>query len=139
MAHWKPKQGSSALVLSNQLACSVSHAQKLLHATAEICAKGQASLLENMLSYVAMMRTAGSVEALQMVWRRSYDETPLKCRVSWRGQGAEAEQAKVWVLHTTWAMLLRVLQRQEGEPEFILIHSSFSPQFVPLTACRARQ
>ena len=112
MLQWKPKQGNAALTLSKQLVCSVSHAQKLLHATAEVCTQGQSALLENVLSYVGMMKSAGTLEAHQMVWRRSYDETPLTCRVSWRGQASEAQQAKVWALHTAWAIELHCSQTQ---------------------------
>ena len=99
--------------------------QRLL-AVAEMSTLCQASSLKKILRYVTMMRTAGELRPILFCERMSYDETPLRLRVcsSDTVQGG-VELAKVFVVETSWSMLLQDTSAEQSP--FLVLQGHASP------------
>ena len=87
------------------------------------------------MRYTQAMASSGSLTPLLFCWRTSYDETPLRCRVSFTpGEAEKTEVAKVWVLELSWALLLRVAQQplvheaaEHCDKPYMLLTGSIAP------------
>ena len=99
--------------------------QRML-AVAQKCSECQMENLRRILRYVAAMKGAGAIRPILFCERVSYDESPLRLRVCAQGsEQAETELAKIFVVETSWSMLLQKLQ--PGEERFLVLQGYASP------------
>ena len=115
--------------LSSTLQCSSKRARSLLEACAESCAQAQENNLKQTLSYIRSMQQAGLLDALSFQFRNSFDETPIKIRVAWGlPDSFTVEVAKMYVVESSWAMIVRFKGMQEhSQDELLVLHGSYSP------------
>ena len=138
----KSNAGSLCARLAVLQNCSRPFVDRLLQAMAEMCAKRQEEVLSSVLQYVKLQSQAGECEPLAFYFFSSYDETPLKVRISWSaGEAATTQTGKLYTVMNCWAALLRVTRELVGEKlptcqsaRHVILKGSFSPSVRPTDA-----
>ena len=115
--------------LASKLGVSDATLLRHMQATAETCFQGQ---MENVITVCKWAQTLkDDLEAHTLVQWQSYDETPLRLRVSFGGQ-ASPQLSKVLVIEQKWVMLFRRRNPDQVDaPTWFLLQGSFSPTLRP--------
>ena len=119
--------------LCKELNRSFASVARYMEATAEQCYREQQALLKQILQYIETLQP--HLRAVIFVHRDALDETPLRLRVSHSAEdrGGVAEIAKVFVMRSSYSMLLkqRPLQRdledkEKSAEDYVVIQGAFS-------------
>eukprot|EP00971_Amphidinium_carterae_P352971 6492784-Amphidinium_carterae.2 len=113
-------------LLSNKLCLSRRSLMRYMSATAEASHKLQEELLRRILQYCSQVQR--SWQPLLFVHGLKFDETPIRLIGKLQGQEAENMLNKVFVIETTWRILLKKPGGNGGADEFMLLHGTLSPQ-----------
>ena len=110
-----------------------------LEASAEYCTRAQDEFCRNVVHFVKTLVLQGHVKPLCYVWRQSYDETPLKLRVSYTPDEGATQLAKLFVVEGSWNILLKYTDpSQQGEHNpYLLLSARWSPALMAAESTKA--
>eukprot|EP00971_Amphidinium_carterae_P326246 6456931-Amphidinium_carterae.3 len=113
-------------LLSKTLGVSRRSLMRYLSATAEASLQLQGELLQRVLQYCKQMQQVW--QPLLFVHGLKFDETPIRLIGKLQGHEAETMLNKVFVIETTWRILLKKPGVNGASDEFMLLHGTLSPQ-----------
>ena len=96
--------------------CSKQYLQTVMQAVAMICTRCQHQIFDDLIAYVSALVSARLLRPVMMLHRTCYDETPIRLRVNFTS-GADSQLGKVFVLQSSFAMLLAVPRGHQDLPE----------------------